>query len=88
MTVYANMKRPVFKGLNTIWSLLTEESRPPSVDRSRANLVWRVYGYGYGIHNFSALSHVVIPSIYLKTNVIIESGNGSSTNPYILSLDV
>lgn len=34
------------------------------------------------------LSHVVIPSIYLKTNVIIESGNGSSTNPYILSLDV
>lgn len=69
-------------------SLLTEESRPPSVDRLRANLVWRVYGYGYGSHSFSALSHVVIPSIYLKTNVIIESGNGSSTNPYILSLDV
>ena len=34
------------------------------------------------------LSHVVIPSIYLKTNVIIESGNSSSTYPYILSLDV
>lgn len=84
MTVYANIKRPIFKGLNPIWSLLTEESRPPSVDRSRANLVWRVYGS----HNFAALSHVVIPSIYLKTNVIIESGNGSSTNPYILSLDV
>ena len=65
-----------------------EESRPTSVDRLRANLVWRVYGYGYGIHNFAVLSHVVIPSIYLKTNVIIESGNGSSTNPYILSLDV
>ena len=29
MTVYANIKRPVFKGFNTIWSLLTEESRPP-----------------------------------------------------------
>ena len=63
-----------------------EESRPPSVDRSRANLVWRVYGYGYGSHNFAALSHFVIPSIYLKTNVIIESGNGSSSNPYILKL--
>lgn len=88
MTVYANIKRPIFKGLNPIWSLLTEESRPTSVDRSRANLVWRVYGYGYGSHNFSALPHFVIPSIYLKTNVIIESGNGSSTNPYILSLDV
>ena len=29
MTVYANIKRPVFKGFNTIWSLLTEENRPP-----------------------------------------------------------
>ena len=26
MTVYANIKRPVFKSFNTIWSLLTEES--------------------------------------------------------------
>lgn len=26
MTVYANIKRPINKGLNTIWSLLTEES--------------------------------------------------------------
>ena len=29
MTVYANIKRPVFKGFNTIWSLLTEGSGPP-----------------------------------------------------------
>lgn len=29
MTVCANIKRLVFKGFNTIWSLLTEESRPP-----------------------------------------------------------
>lgn len=29
MTVYANIKRLIFKGFNTIWSLLTEESRPP-----------------------------------------------------------
>ena len=28
MPVYVNIKRPVFKGFNTIWSLLTEESRP------------------------------------------------------------
>lgn len=31
MTVYANMKRPILKGFNAIWSLLTEESRPPRV---------------------------------------------------------
>ena len=58
----------------------------PSVDRSRANLVWRVYGSGYGSHNFAALSHVVTPSIYLKSKVKIESGNGSESNPYILKL--
>ena len=29
MTVYDNTKRSVFKEFNTIWSLLTEESRPP-----------------------------------------------------------
>ena len=28
MPVYANIKKPVFKGFNTIWSLLTEGSRP------------------------------------------------------------
>ena len=87
MTVYANIKRPVFKGLNTIWSLLTEESRPlVSIVR-----VLTLFGVcmvmGMAVTTF-LLSHVVIPSIYLKTNVIIESGNGSSTNPYILSLDV
>ena len=87
MTVYANMKRPVFKGLNTIWSLLTEESRPlVSIVR-----VLTLFGVcmvmGMAVTTF-LLSHVVIPSIYLKTDVMIESGNGSSTNPYILSLDV
>lgn len=29
MTVYDNIKGPIFKGFNTIWPLLTEESRPP-----------------------------------------------------------
>ena len=87
MTVYANIKRPVFKGFNTIWSLLTEESRPlVSIVR-----VLTLFGVcmvmGMAFTTF-LLSHVVIPSIYLKTNAIIESGNSSSTNPYILSLDV
>ena len=87
MTVYANIKRPVFKGFNTIWSLLTEESRPlVSIVR-----VLTLFGVcmvmGMAVTTF-LLSHVVIPSIYLKTNAIIESGNSSSTNPYILSLDV
>lgn len=87
MTVYANMKRPVFKGLNTIWSLLTEESRPLVSIVRVPSLFGVCMVMGMAFTTF-LLSHVVIPSIYLKTNVIIESGNGSSTNPYILSLDV
>lgn len=31
MTVCGNIKRPINKGVNTIWSLLTEESRPTRV---------------------------------------------------------
>ena len=31
-------------------------------------------------------NNVVFPALYLKSNVIIESGNGSSSNPYILKL--
>lgn len=39
MTVYANIKRPIFKGFNTIWSLLTEDNRP-----SEESLVALVFG--------------------------------------------
>ena len=32
-------------------------------------------------------SFPVFPSLYLKSNVLIESGNGTSDSPYILKLD-
>lgn len=72
---------------NYTWYLPPEESRPlVSIVR-----VLTLFGVcmvmGMAVTTF-LLSHVVIPSIYLKTDVMIESGNGSSTNPYILSLDV
>ncbi len=50
----------------------------------RANLVWRVDGDGR-VSDIIAISPLsVFPTIYLKSNFLIESGNGTSSNPYIL----
>ena len=56
----------------------------PSADGSYANYAWAVSGDGYASNYSAANSLVVVPSIYLKSNVLIESGNGTSSNPYIL----
>ncbi len=51
---------------------------------SSASGAWRVSGDGGASNDGVALSYAVAPSIYLKSNVLIESGNGTSSNPYIL----
>ena len=56
----------------------------PSADGSYANYAWAVSGDGYASNYSAANSLVVVPSIYLKSNILIESGNGTSSNPYIL----
>ena len=53
---------------------------------SSASGAWRVSGDGGASNDGVALSYAVAPSIYLKSNVLIESGNGTSTDPYELSL--
>lgn len=39
------------------------------------------------LHTYAYMSYFVAPSIYLKFNVLIESGNGSESNPYMLIFD-
>ena len=56
----------------------------PHANGSTADGVWFVSGVGSARHNGAANSYFVAPSIYLKSNVIIESGAGTSSNPYIL----
>ena len=51
---------------------------------SIAFYAWFVGGDGYAGGNFAAGSRAVAPTIYLKSNVIIESGAGTSSSPYIL----
>ena len=58
----------------------------PFVDGSFARYAWCVSGDGVAYGNRAANSIAVAPSIYLKSNVLIESGNGTSTYPYELSL--
>ena len=57
----------------------------PSDDTFFANRMWLVSGGGNTrCDSEGIMFNSVFPSIYLKSNVIIESGNGSESDPYIL----
>ena len=56
----------------------------PNANTSNANNVWYVFGDGDAGYSFASYANAVFPAIYLKSNVLIESGNGTSSNPYIL----
>ena len=58
----------------------------PRAYHDSASHVWFVYGAGAAEYDRAACSSAVVPSIYLKTNVLIESGTGTSDNPYTLKL--
>ena len=49
-----------------------------------ASHVWNVGNMGYVSFGSAAYTYAVVPSIYLKSNVLIESGAGTSSDPYIL----
>ena len=47
--------------------------------------VWYVFGDGFTGGRSAANPLSAFPTIYLKSNILIESGKGTSSNPYILS---
>ena len=49
-----------------------------------ASSVWNVNGDGDSGSYIAALPLSAFPTIYLKSNILIESGTGTSSNPYIL----
>ena len=57
----------------------------PFVGTFRAILVWFVFGDGVLGDDGAAGPLSAFPTIYLKSNILIESGTGTSSNPYILS---
>ena len=60
----------------------------PNASGSYAHDAWSVSGSGYASYYSVVNSRAVAPSIYLKSNVIIESGTGTSSDPYILKAGV
>ena len=57
-----------------------------SPSSSISYFVFGVYSSGYVRHNIAYNSLGVVPAVYLKSNVVIKSGTGTSADPYILTL--
>ncbi len=56
-------------------------------DTSYASFVWCVFGNGFLYDNGIAANALsAFPTIYLKSNIFIESGKGTSSDPYVLKL--
>ena len=70
----------MFKPNTWYWTL------SPSANPVDASRVWRVRGVGFTDDYSAANPLSAFPTIYLKSNVIIESGNGSTSDPYVLKL--
>ena len=51
---------------------------------SGSDYVFSVYSSGGVSYDGAYRSIGVVPAVYLKSNILIESGDGSSSNPYIL----
>ena len=56
----------------------------PFADSAVASRIWFVYGAGAAEHDLALRAKSFFPTIYLKSNIFIEGGNGTSSNPYIL----
>ena len=59
----------------------------PYADTSHACYVSYISGAGSFFFDYASLAYAFFPAIYLKSNILIESGTGTSSNPYILKLD-
>ena len=68
----------MFKPNTWYWTL------SPYASPDGARYVWVVLGFGYTDNYFAEYPRSAFPTIYLKSNILIESGKGTSSDPYIL----
>ena len=60
----------------------------PGLNNKDSNIVWGLFSYANVTDRFANYNTAFFPAIYLKSNVLIDSGNGSESNPYILKAGV
>ena len=56
----------------------------PSAYSGSSHSVWNVSSDGVAVNVSAGDDNAVFPAIYLKSNILIEGGKGTSINPYIL----
>ena len=78
-------KSSTYKCKNNNWMHYGQDTwmLSPDANPDFARAVWGVYGGDVNSYG-AALPLSAFPTIYLKSNILIESGNGTSSNPYIL----
>ncbi len=59
---------------------------PNAYSRSEASYVLSLYSDGRVLNMLASNAYAIFPSLYLKSNVKIEKGNGSNNNPFELSI--
>ena len=69
----------MFKPNTWYWTL------SPHARSGYSHDVWLVGSGGRVSYTSAAYGDVVFPAIYLKTDILIKSGNGTKTDPYILN---
>ena len=76
-----------YKCKNNNWMHRSESTwyLSPYAYSSYAHGAWSVYGDGRALYRNAYYSAGFSPAIYLKSNILIDSGNGTSSDPYILS---
>ena len=70
----------MFKPNTWYWTL------SPRANSGNSCSVWCVYSGGYVGYNGAMYGGAVYPAIYLKTDILIKSGTGRSSDPYILKV--
>ena len=71
---------------NNNWLFKSNNYWTISPNLINSNVIFRIVNKGVGSYYYSYSPHVIYPSVYLKSNVVIKSGTGTSADPYILKL--
>ncbi len=68
------------------WLYKNSYYRTMSLASGGSSVVFSVYSSGYASNDLAYTAYGVVPAVYLKSNILIQSGIGTIDAPYILKL--